>query len=214
MGGLRHAGADRGVRSRRGSGRVGRCGKRRSRWLAGRGRPAPVRGLPLVLPASVSRREDYGSNGGSRVGCEPSAPLTAKTLNARDLSSGPHGPIEAPAQAACTPGPRHARRTGGLHVPASPQRRGACPAFAPRPSCHWPRNACRRSAVARSAYRRRAGDFRRTISSKEGSGLMNGASSFPASSVVVTSAGSILVTSARSGSGSQTSSPTSRPRSS
>ena len=37
--------------------------------------------------------------------------MAAKTLKAPDLSSGPHGPSEAPAQAACTPGPRRAGRS-------------------------------------------------------------------------------------------------------
>jgi hypothetical protein len=60
---------------------------------------------PLIVGATATVART-----GSRVGWRPSAPLTAKTLNARDLSSGPHGPSEAPAQAACTPGPRRAGR--------------------------------------------------------------------------------------------------------
>ena len=98
-------------------------------------RPAlSVRGLPFVARIGVVP-EDYGSNGGARVGCEPSAPLTAKTLNARDLSSGPHGPIEAPAQAACTPGSRHA--LWGLQAGGGSVAMGSNP--------RWRRSALRRA---------------------------------------------------------------------
>ncbi len=71
----------------------------------------PRRRAARTAMRDVSCRSDYGSKRWARVGCEPSAPLTAKTLNARDLSSGPHGPTETPAQAACTPGFRRAQGT-------------------------------------------------------------------------------------------------------
>jgi hypothetical protein len=70
------------------------------------------------------------------------------------------------------------------------------------------------SATLREAQAAVTDFLPRTISSNEGSGLMSGASNLADSSVVSTSAGSSLISSALDGSGSHTSSPMSRPRSS
>src|SRR3954464_6936013 len=72
----------------------------------------------------------------------------------------------------------------------------------------------RRGAIERWHQDARRCTLPTTISSKEGSGLISGVRNRQDSSVVSTSAASSLVISARSGSGSHTSSPAMRPRSS